>query len=68
MFDLHVHIVRYLFSFAMGTRFGPKVGYLSYLSCSDVACLTGNSLATLASPLTKLEADVSRDLGVHLTV
>ena len=50
----------------MGTRFGPKVDCLGYLSYSNVACLTGDSPATLGSPPTRLGATVSRDLGVIL--
>ena len=52
----------------MGSRFGPKLGSLSYLSSSDVAVLIGDSPATLGSPLAKLGATVSCDLGVHFIV
>ena len=51
----------------MGPKFGPKVGSLEDLSCSAVACLTGDTPATLSSPPAKLGAIVSRDLGVHFT-
>ena len=52
----------------MRLGFGPKVGCLSYLSCSDVAGLTGDSPATFSSPPAKLGTAVSRNLGIHFTV
>ena len=52
----------------MCSGFGPKLGCLSYLSCSDVAGLTGDSPATLGSPPVELGAAVSRNLSIHFAV